>query len=147
MPSGGSRPRTPADSWPVAGYLLVGQAVLDLLQQVVAALVHVQPGRADLLRAFALALEVGGLGLAGGEEDPHAGGVRAVADHDLLVALLALEVRVDALVLEAGHHGRADVAVLVGRRVVRAKPTAGQRERGRAGGGEQRPGRGLHAPG
>src|SRR5918996_427749 len=130
MPSGGSRPRTPADSWPVAG-LLLGQAVLDLLQQVVAALVHVQPGRADLLRAFALALEVGGLGFAGGQEDPYPRGTRLVADHDLLVALLALEVRVEALVLEAGQHGGADVGV-VGRGVVGAEPAPGQPERGRA---------------
>src|SRR5687768_8137189 len=100
---GGVSPRLPS---------LLGETVLDLLEQVVAALVHVEPGRSDLLRAFALALEVGGLRLARGEEEPHAGGARPVADHDLLVALLALEARVDVLGLEAVHNRCADVPVL-----------------------------------
>src|ERR671919_1808208 len=132
---------------PRAG-LLLGQAVLDLLEQLVAALVRVEPGRSDLLRALALALEVGGLRLARGEEEPDARGARPVADHDLLVALLALEARVDVLGLEAVHHGRADVAVLVRRGVVRAEPAAGEGENGQARGGEHRRGeRALHPRG
>jgi hypothetical protein len=60
---------------------------------------------------------VRGLGLAGGQEELDPRGAVARAHHDLLVPFLALEVRIEALVLEAGHHRRADVGV-VGRGVV-----------------------------
>src|SRR5918997_1517673 len=46
------------------------EAVLHHLEVVLTALVHVEPGRADLLGSLALALEVGGLGLARGQEEP-----------------------------------------------------------------------------
>src|ERR671914_466470 len=111
----------------VSAGLLLGEAVLDLLEQLVAALVHVEPGRADLLRALALALEVSSLRLARCEEEPDARG--------------------DVLGLEAVHHGRADVAVLVRRGVVRAEPAAGEGENGQARGGEHQPERALHPRG
>jgi hypothetical protein len=86
----------------------VGDAALELLEQLVVALAHVQQGVLDLLRPLGLALELGGLGGAGGEVelDPRARAAVAYLDH-----VLALGPSGEVLLL---HALEGDGALVVG---------------------------------